>query len=302
LPSLSSLSFKDFKTLVSRKGITLQIGSFNIYLQSSIATVHNGIYKLYHSYPILDAKEVFTDFFISIKRPHSLRRWYRPQVVFQIDGRQPFKPLPFSQAFPFFEWGLNWAIARHAHRYLIIHAATLEKNGKCVIIPGQPGAGKSTLCAALSLNGWRLLSDEMAMVQLSDGLIKPIPRPVSLKNDSIDIIKNFAPQAVIGNVAKDTSKGDVAHLRADEQAVSDHSCAIPQWIIIPAYTKNAKSELTARKKSDTFMHTIKNSFNYNVLGESGFWAATKLIEQCDCYQFTYSCLDDAVKIFDTLSE
>ena len=62
------------------------------------------------------------------------------------------------------EWGLNWCVAGHAHQYLMLHAAALERNGRAVILPGDPGAGKSTLTAALMLSGWRLLSDEITLV------------------------------------------------------------------------------------------------------------------------------------------
>ena len=71
-----------------------------------------------------------------------------------------------AQGFAMFEWGLNWVVANHAHQFAIVHAAAVEKDGRGFIFPGAPGSGKSTLCAALVSRGWRLLSDEMAMISL----------------------------------------------------------------------------------------------------------------------------------------
>jgi HprK-related kinase A len=147
------------------------------------------------------------------------RRWLYPQVNFHHDGQAPFKPLPADQAFALLEWGMNWCIATRAHHYLLLHAAVLERHGKAVILPGEPGAGKSTLTAALMLSGWRLLSDEMTMVDRDDGLIVPLARPVSLKNRSIEIIRAFDREAVFGDVAHDTHKGTVSHLRPSADSV-----------------------------------------------------------------------------------
>ena len=90
---------------------------------------------------------------------------------------------------------MNWCIAGHAHHYLMLHAAVLEKNGQAVILPGDPGAGKSTLTALLALSGWRLLSDEITLIDRDDGLIVPLARPVSLKNASIDVVRAFSSDA-----------------------------------------------------------------------------------------------------------
>ncbi len=296
---ISSLPFKQFKDRVSSSGISFRVGPFSVNVRSSIDTVISGIYLLYSNYHILD--DDFIDFWIHLQQPKNLRRWYRPQVVFNLDGFQPFKPLPLSQAFAFFEWGLNWAVAKHANRYLLLHSAVLEKNNRALILPAPPGSGKSTLCAALSLSGWRLLTDEMALTQLSDGMIRPLARPVSLKNESINIIRAFSKEAVIGNIAKDTTKGDVAHLKADKQAVSDQSCPAPQWLVSPVYTPEAKAVLEPMDKAEMFMHTVNNCFNYNVLGPDAFHATTRLVEQCDCYHFSYSQLDDAIGLFDKLA-
>jgi len=51
-------------------------------------------------------------------------------------------------------------------------------------------------------------------VATSDGLLSALPRPVSLKNDAIELIRARMPDAVIGPLATDTNKGTVAYLKA----------------------------------------------------------------------------------------
>ena len=283
-----------------KQGVNLRIGPFVVRIKSSIPDVIEGIRLLYAEYP-QEIDSTFADFHVRLAPPRSPRRWFRPQVFFYFDGRAPFKPLPLNQAFPFFEWGLNWCVAKHINQYLILHAGVVEKGGHAVIMAAPPGSGKSTLCAGLVARGWRLLSDELALVSPEDGRLIPLPRPVSLKNDSIDVIRSFAPEVTIGRESADTTKGTVAHMKAPDDSIAradEH--ARPAWVICPKYEKGAPARLEPRSRAQTFMHVIKNAFNYSVLGVRGFQTAAALIDVCDCYDFTYSSLDEAVSIFDAL--
>lgn len=299
---ISELSSEDFLDQLSGQGVCLQAGPVVIKVISSIPSVAEGIRVLYADYNLASSQN-FIDFHIKLASPRGIRRWYRPQVIFFLDDVIPFKPLPYSQAFPMLEWGLNWCIANHLNKYLILHSAVIERNGQAIIFPGYPGAGKSTLCAALVSNGWRLLSDEMALISLKDCMITPSPRPVSLKNESINVIKKYVPEAIIGREHKDTNKGTVAHMRAPNRSIEySNVLAKPVFIVAPRYTENTDINLVSEPKGRMFMSLIKNSFNYHLLGESGFAAVCKLIDICDCYRFTYSNLDQAVQLFDSLIE
>lgn len=257
--------------------------------------------RLYGAFELVGDDE-FIDFYIAIKAPNILRRFLRPQAVFSFDDYVPFKPLPYSHASAFFEWGLNWCIASQSQQYLIIHAAVVEKNGRAFIFPGTPGSGKSTLCAALTCRGWRLLSDEMTLISLADGLAYPAPRPVSLKNQSLDIIGHFAPEAVIASIVHDTSKGTVGHLRPPDLSVASAAIpALPAKVIFPTYRQQAATELVALPKARAFMKTAENCFNYNILGSQGFNCLGRLCDGVDFYDFTYSNLDEAISLFAELA-
>jgi len=264
--------------------------------------VAEGLAELYGQFEVRSAHEAFADFHIAVNPPTNLRRWFRPQVNFSFDGIEPFKPLPLDQAYPMMEWGLNWCISVHAHHYLIIHAAVVEKNGRAAILPAPPGSGKSTLTAGLVLSGGRLLSDELTLIDRKTGLILALPRPVSLKNESIPLIQAFCPTAFINRASHDTAKGTVAHMRPPKNSVQrQHEPARPGWLIFPKWSADADTKLVPRSKAQTFMFLAQNAFNYSHLGAEGFRVGTTLVGQTSCYDFQYSRLEEAVAAFDRLA-
>jgi len=244
----------------------------------------------------------FVDFHVSVDKPKGLRGFIKPQVKFKLDQTSPFKPLPVDQSCAFFEWGLNWTIAQYAMHFLIIHCAVVEKDGRAIILPGVPGAGKSTLCAALCHHGWRLLSDEQALISIANGEISPLARPICLKNESIDIIKDFCPTAQFGAIVKGTSKGDLSHVKAPKDAITlVNQTASPCLIIFPQYAPEVTSSIvTPMARGVALVELIAHCFNYTTLGQDGFKALSRTVAQSQCYGFRYNNLSEALEIFDKL--
>ena len=173
--------------------------------------------------------------------------------------------------------------------------------GFALILPGHSGIGKSTLCAALVTAGWRLLSDELALLGPDDGRLRPLARPISLKNESIEMIKKTAPHAAFGPIATDTSKGRVAHMKPPASSVRlAGELASPRLIVLPRFMHQAPLRLAPLSKAKTFFKLAEMALNYDMHGERGFLAMTRLIDASDCYQLEYSWLDQAVAALDEL--
>ncbi len=297
---IGELAPYELRRALAREGLRFRVGAFTIAARSRIAAVAEGIATVYPDYPLVDAAD-FIDFSVQLVRPVGPRAVLRPQVKFQFDGFEPFKPLPLAQAFALFEWGFNWCVANHAHQHVITHAAVVARDDRAVILPGTPGSGKSTLCAALIHRGWRLLSDELALTSPADLSLSPLPRPVSLKNESIPLIARFAPGAVFSEAAQDTLKGTVAHLRAPFESIAAGATpARPRWLIFPKYRAASPLTLTPLPRGEAFMRLAENTFNYSLLGRIAFETLAEVVARCDCYDLAYSELDDAIRAFDAL--
>jgi hypothetical protein len=299
--SVGSLSAAEQARALAGPGLALRTGPFSMRLRTDAPTVIEAVRLLYEHYPLL-GEDDFCDFALDVRRPANWRRWYRPQVQAYYDGMPTFEPLPLGHAFPLFEWTFNWCVTTHAFECLTLHAAVVERDGRAAILPAPPGSGKSTLCAALVHRGWRLLSDELALVSLADGRVRALARPVSLKNRSLEVIGQFAPQAVFSALTHDTSKGTVAHMKVPQWQVERmDEPALPAWVVFPRYVADAPPMLVPRAKADAMMELGRNAFNYSVLGAAGYHALADLVSTCECHDFSYGRLDDAMAVFDALA-
>lgn len=297
---VSDLSLDELRQRLRRGRLALDIGPFGVSAQSPIDQVARNLHRLYADYP-LSADGRASDFHVALRHPTLLRRLIRPQVDFLADGHAPFKPLPANQAFALFEWGLNWCVATQAHHYLMLHAAVVARGDRAVILPGDPGAGKSTLTAALVNRGWRLLSDEMTLLDPDTLAVQPIPRPVSLKNASIHAIRRFAPDTVFGDVAHDTAKGTVSHMRPPAESVRHaRDTAIPAAVVFPRYQAGVDLSADPVQRHQVLMRVAENAFNHHIHHEAGFDALRRLAACAPGVAMTYSALDDAVAWADNL--
>lgn len=283
-----------------QQGLRVRIPPFTFHISSSIPIVAEGVAAVYGDYESPDEKESCADFHVSVAR---VGHFVNPRCAFELDGERPFTPLAVGEAFAFLEWGMNWCVTGYAHRYLTLHSAVLERNGRVVLLPAPPGSGKSTLCAALSRSGWRLFSDEMALIDIDNGLVHPFPRPISLKNRSIELMRSRYPEARFSPMAHDTLKGTVAHMAAPSSAI-DHAYRLAPagWIVFPRYRAGAPAELVGRPKAATAMHLAENSFNFTVHGKAGLHRISQLVNSCLCFDFAYGDLDEAIGVFERLSE
>jgi HprK-related kinase A len=298
---LVDLSPQALRRALLGAGLRVRTGPVVMAIRSTVPEVAAGLALHYADHPLASTDQ-FADFHVGVARTNLLRQWLRPQVVFELDRTRPFNPLPGDQGFPMLEWGINWCLSGLSHQYLTLHAAVLERQRRALILPAPSGSGKSTLCAGLMFRGWRLLSDELTLLDPRSGEVVPMPRPVSLKNASIDLIRRFAPQVQFGPIVHDTTKGSVGHFKPPVDAVERaDERALPGWVVLPRFEAGAATLLRPLSKGRTMMRLIESSFNYNVHGRQGFELLADVIERSDCYEFTYSRLEEAAEVFSQLA-
>ncbi len=298
---LRDLPACEWQQRLSQDGLALRVGPYVYRIRSNVPVVREGIGAMYGDFPVAQVDD-YIDFDIALST-RGLRQRLRDEAEFICDGVTPFERIPLGQAYAFLEWGMNWCVALHTNEYLKLHAAVVARDNRAVVMPGVPGAGKSTLCAALALREWRVLSDEHAMIPPGSRATVPVYRPVSLKNESIAKIRAFAPEAVFGPQSKETHKGVVAHLKADGAPDSHDTAPLPVGaLVFPSYQPGSPQRLAPRRRTESFMLAAYHSFNYSLLGEVGFDAMRTLVAGANCYDLQYHDLDWAVDAMHQLAD
>ena len=91
----------------------------------------------------------------------------------------------FYQLFRQLEWQLNLFVVLGVNDRYLMHAGAVSRDGIGLVFPGQSGSGKSVLTMSLLLQGYRYLSDELAVIDPASGELHPFPKPFGIKDISV---------------------------------------------------------------------------------------------------------------------
>lgn len=277
----------------STASLALDYGAAVVRVHSPLGAFARDFQRVYGAFPLADTP--FADFHTEVLGGNGLRAFLRPQSRFLIDGVQPFDPFPLTQALPHFEWGVNWCFAQRFNQYVLLHAGALALEDRAVIMAAPPGAGKSTLTAAMMLRGFRMLSDEFGVLCPRSGQLWPMLKPVALKNQAVGVIREYADDAILGPVYTATRKGDVAHLAPTDASVDGRRRpARPRLLLFPRYHDGATLSVRPLPGEEAFARLAFNSFNYALLGQLGFDAVANVVDSCSAFALEYSRLDEAI--------
>ena len=275
----------------------LHIAPFTVRLRSPLLQVRRHLDTFYagRAHPVAGQ---FVDFDVQIVPASGLRRWWHPQARFLLDGQEPFFPLARGRGRADVRVGLELVRGATRPGLLVMHAAVVaDAQGRAIMMPGFPGAGKSTLCASLVLTqGWRLLSDELTLLDTASGTVQAHPRPIALKNRSIDVVRGFAG-ARLGPVYTGTRKGDITHAACPPASVAQAAePARVRWVLFPRFEAGAAPRIEEVGRAEAFVLISEQSFNNERMGEAGFEGLCGLLSAARCFELVYGSTDDALAL------
>jgi HprK-related kinase A len=277
-----------------RHRLDLRIGPVTFRIGSDWSAPLAQLERLYAPYPEPDP---IADFTVRLEAERIWRRWIRPSVAIAGDFVLPdAAPLALRHGLLAAEMAMNLQMALGQRRFLLLHASTVERDGRALLMTGESGAGKSTLAALLGERGWRLMGDEFALVDLDDGSLRPFPRAISLKNEAIALFADADPDR-LGPLLEDTPKGRIRHLRPNADAVARmDEPASPGLILFPRFSPDFVPALRPVGAAETFVRLTQASTNYVALAERGFEALTGMVAAVPAKAIDYADTNSAIAL------
>lgn len=189
-------------------------------------------------------------------------------------------------------------IATNRHRFAFeIHAGVVAIGEQCILLPGAPGQGKTTLTAALSCAGFRYFSDEVALLEEPDLMVRPVPLSLGIKPGAVEALSPLYPE--VSKLA--------VHAREDDQRVRylnppgyrpDLPAALPvRWIVFPEYDANAATRLESMSRAEALRRLMDQCIVLpELLDEARIYMLVRWLRGIECMQLSLSSLASAVEL------
>jgi hypothetical protein len=184
---------------------------------------------------------------------------------------------------------------------LAIHGAAVARGDTCVLLPGLPGNGKSTLTAALVAAGYDFCTDDLAMLAGRPLRLTPLPLRLGLKSGSWTTLRDRLPDL----------EAQPVHLRRDGQSVK-YWLPPPERLppraaaglrvaalVFPRYRADAECALVPISRSHALLGIAEAGYHLLEGRLDEPWMETTLewLRTLSCFELSYSSLDDAIAAF-----
>ncbi|MER8734093.1 PqqD family peptide modification chaperone [Mesorhizobium sp. M1227] len=182
----------------------------------------------------------------------------------------------------------------HSEYELALHAAALFKNGRTLLLCGNPGSGKTTLTLALVHAGFGFAADDVTLLDSAGQSIGLAFAP-SVKSGSWSILGQYFPELGRSRVYRRPDRRRVRFL-----VPRDHVPTVPRpvgWVVLLCRTQDAKPSLRVIDPSEILGGLLNGAFARNKeLSSTAFDALCQVIRSAEGFCLTYAKLGDGLEL------
>jgi hypothetical protein len=178
-----------------------------------------------------------------------------------------------------------------------LHAASIEKQGRVVIMPAVGESGKSTLTASMLRNGFTLFSDEATSMDM-EGYVQPLPFCLSIKEGSWGVLAPIYPHLGELDVHSRFDGQNIRFLSPEPMREERRKAS---HIVFPQYTPGSRTLLTPLGTTPALLK-IKEAGYYvrDSMDDKKFARIIDNLLSLPKYTLVYSNLDEAIAAIDDL--
>lgn len=216
-------------------------------------------------------------------------------LSWSVDGQHVALGLAPDQVAPVLKSTLVELALQISRDFGAVHAASVGRAGKCLLLAGQSGSGKSTLSAGLLADGYDFLGDDTIVLDRTALAVRPLPFPICVKSGAWSVVSPRFPALRRQPVHRRPDDKRVRYLQGAPGNGPIGTRYEVSAIVFPSWAKDAATTLVPLPRPQA-LRTLLAGFC--PLGDG--LAATDIarlvawIAKLDCYELRFSVLDDAI--------
>ena len=187
-------------------------------------------------------------------------------------------------------------LAEHVDTGVSLHSGVVGWNGRSVLIPGNSGAGKSSLTAWFVHKGFDYVTDELAV--LNGEAIVGFPRSLMLRSGADTAVSQFPRFADFAM----RQAGSALMIQPENPAIArlgDLQCGL---IIFPAFKRDVSLAIELISPAKACIRLATCSGNTHRLAHGWFAALNSLVRRVPAVELSYSAFAQLDVVVDTLAK
>ncbi len=202
------------------------------------------------------------------------------------------------------EWQLDIFLSENTTEQALLHSGAVARDGQALLLIGESGAGKSSSSLALFLEGYRYLSDELAVIDLLNGSVSGFVKAFSLKDPGLFPILDLYAEHMLGPDGRQNRESMTPvwyvhplDIRPDSVQVS----SVPiRYLVFPQYDPARAPALDPISPEKAMTLLIENYVNTRTLRTGGLARLAQLVRETPAYCLTTPGVEETVALVETL--
>lgn len=216
-----------------------------------------------------------------------------------IDGSLPLAHCPDLGGLAPRVKALLQTLALNRERFFLeLHAGVVSNGTRCVVLPGAPGSGKTTLTAALVASGMEYFSDEVGLLAEETLELRPVPLGLGVKPGAVQALAQVWPMVRELNVHSREDGQSVRYLSLPPASIAPSHRSLPAgWLVFPHYHPEADTALRPMTRPQALRALMHECMVLpRLLDERRVDALVQWISGLQCFALPMSSLSRAVRL------
>ncbi len=237
---------------------------------------------------------------IQIVQTREDREGYPWRLTYVRGGKQLFRGSP-HRVLDYALWDVHAIVHRDARDFLFLHAGAVAGPGRRLILPAEPGAGKSTLVASLLSEGFRYLSDELAPIDPVSMGVYPFSKHIAVSNHGLEHIAGGPPD-LPEDYPELSRKLPARHMRAADLGSDVGKAGRVDAIVFLSADRDDLPVLSPVSPATTIARLVDHTLNGELYGDRGMKMLARVAAPAEAFELTGgSSADRAALLRDRLS-